>query len=162
MIFQFCELRDKSLQKLEGNWNEIKKLYEQQQLSGTANSIGDLFIQRYTERLRDKGLKIAFKPENIDAFVSAPNFCEAVENIRLQDIVIIYLRDFMSTRDSYLKKAFRSIAQTTARTLEAELDKALGKLHEEQEVLPRLLEELQRLKPSAAELPTACAKEEVR
>ena len=162
MIFQFCELRDKSLQKLEGNWNEIKKLYEQQQLSGTENSIGDLFIQKYTATLTDRGLKMAFKPENIDAFVSAPNFGEAVKNIRLQEIVITYLRHKMSTRDTDLRQAFRSIAQTTARTLEAELDKALGKLHEEQEVLPRLLEELQRLKPSAAELPTACAKEEVR
>ena len=145
-IYLFCVLSSESLEKLERDWNEIKTLYEQKNWSDTEKSIGSRFIERYGETLTERGLNVALTAKNIDAFVSAPNFCKAVENIRLQDIVITDLRDKMSTRDTDLRQAFRSIAQTTASTLQAELDKALGKLREEQEVLPRLLEELQRLK----------------
>lgn len=108
--------------------------------------VGSRFIERYGETLTERGLNVALTAENIDAFVSAPNFYEAVKHIRLQDIVITYLRDTISTRDSDLRQAFRSIAQKTASTLEAELDKALGQLREEREVLPRLLEEMRSLK----------------
>ena len=145
-IYCFCKLRSESLENLERDWNEIKTLYEQKNWSDTEKSVGSRFIERYGETLTGRGLNVALTAKNIDAFVSAPNFCKAVENIRLQDIVITDLRDKMSTRDTDLRQAFRSIAQTTASTLQAELDKALGKLREEREVLPRLLEELQRLK----------------
>ena len=39
-----------------------------------------------------------------------------------------------------------AVVQETFSTLEAELDKALGQLREEREVLPRLLQELQSMK----------------
>jgi len=163
LIYKFCTLEKTSVSALEKLWVKIKEKYEA--LVNLSALVGDFFNAKHA--------KLHVDPVGIHLFCAAATFKEAVQHIGLKQLVerakvrptenqsrliadaygCKLKLDELSLFCGYLKEIeidtkgqSYAVVQDTASTLEAELDKALGQLRGEREVLPRLLQELQRLK----------------
>ena len=162
LIHKFCTLEKTSVSALEKLWVKITEIYNG--LKYLSGLVGTFFNKAYPELQVDS--------VGIHRFCTATTFKEAVQHIGLKQLVErarVRPTKNQSTRiaDAYMckieldelskfcghlkdididtKGQSYATVQKTASTLEAELDKALGQLREEREVLPRLLEELQGL-----------------
>tara|TARA_Y100000389_G_scaffold22468_1_gene19226 strand:+ start:218 stop:2212 length:1995 start_codon:yes stop_codon:yes gene_type:complete len=167
LIYKFCILEKTSVSALEKLWVKITEKYKA--LERSSHLVGYFFNQAHA--------KLHVDPDGINRFCAAVTFKEAVQHIGPKQLVdrakgrptenqsrliadaygcklkldelslfCVHLKE----TDIDTKGKSYAVVQDTASTLEAELDKALGQLREEREVLPRLLEELQelqRLKP---------------
>ena len=159
LIRQFCTLKQTSVSVLKTLWVQINKRTDDNK--PIYFEVGDLFVQKYD--------KFPVSSEEIRRFCVAPTFEKALGCIRLNKLVNTATLRPTKNQSTLLAEAYKcqlqldevrllyrhfheegvdaasegyAVVQKTASTLEAELDKALGQLREEREVLPRLLEEL--------------------
>mgnify|MGYP007047371397 CR=1 FL=1 len=159
LIYKFCTLEKTSVSALEELWVKITENYKA--LEVLSSSVGNFF--------NDVHAKLHVDSVGIHRFCTATTFKEAVQHIGLKQLVerakvrptknqsrliadaygcklkldeLSLFCGHLKEIDIDTKGQSYAVVQKTASTLEAELDKALGQLREEREVLPRLLEEL--------------------
>lgn len=162
LIRQFCTLEQTSVIALENLWVQINEKMDENK--NIWFEVGDFFVEEHGE--------FPVTSEEIRRFCVAKTFEIAVQRINLKRLVDKARLRPTKNQSTLLAEAYKcqlqldalglfrkhlaeqgvdaesesesyAVTEKTASTLEAEFDKALGKLREEQEVLPRLLEELE-------------------